>query len=348
MNSLPTELLSTIIEYAATCDSTEESYQSRLEVLSSLALVNRTLHQIAQPLLPQKAAITSLTQERQPSDPIVTLEPAQDFAGLSELRIVFAVLYLRDLARLPQLARLSLKNSDVEYGAEDISLSTVEELSLDCAQTMCLRGATDFLTIERFPSLRALAAFGFDGWLDEFATVVQAKIAESLLSQLDCIVTDDIKALLRHEPPSPTSARPVVPPVLLDFACCDEDYASCWRTLASDSRLSNAHIRLRRACEPTLDRGCIDAALSAAEQLLKDSNVLEELYLDLLPRRQGVYELDDELAASMDRIEDLGRQSKVKIVWESHQDDWCRSLVSKEFWKRCKAERDERERKKRT
>ncbi|GAA5838856.1 hypothetical protein JCM3766R1_004230 [Sporobolomyces carnicolor] len=363
MNSLPTELLSTIIDYAASCDSTEESYRSRLELLSSLALVNRALHQIAQPLLSRKVIIKSDKQWLSSKGP--TFQAAIE--SLASREYQHAVLTSEAYrvsnfelfkggqivkltnAAIAELARLSLKDSDVKYGADitDISLSTVEELSLDGVQADCVRGPTDFLTIERFPSLRALAAFVFDGWIDEVGTVVQAKLAESLLSRLDCIVTDDIEALLHDEPPSPASARRVVPPVLFDFECCREDHSSCWRTLASDSRLS-AHVRLRRSYELPLERGCIDAAFSAAEQLLKNSNTLKGLYLDLLPRRQGVYELDDELAASIDRIADLGRQSKVKIVWESHQDDWCRSLVSKEFWKRRKAERDEQKEQKRT
>ena len=54
MNSLPPELLSSIIEQAAQCDSYYDSYRSRLRNLSALSLVNRTFRELAQPLLPQK------------------------------------------------------------------------------------------------------------------------------------------------------------------------------------------------------------------------------------------------------------------------------------------------------
>jgi hypothetical protein len=52
MNSLPPELVSSIIESAAECSSIYESYKARLQNLSALALVNRTFYQLAQPLLP--------------------------------------------------------------------------------------------------------------------------------------------------------------------------------------------------------------------------------------------------------------------------------------------------------
>jgi hypothetical protein len=54
MNSLPPELLSSIIELAAKCTSFYDSYKDRIRTLSALALVNRTFYQFAQPLLPQK------------------------------------------------------------------------------------------------------------------------------------------------------------------------------------------------------------------------------------------------------------------------------------------------------
>lgn len=119
MNSLPTELLSTIIDYAASCDSTEESYRSRLELLSSLALVNRALHQIAQPLLSRKviiksdkqwlsskgptfqAAIESLAS-REYQHAVLTLIPPHHFAGLREMRIIDGEVPLRQLGSLPR------------------------------------------------------------------------------------------------------------------------------------------------------------------------------------------------------------------------------------------------------
>ena len=80
------------------------------------------------------------------------------------------------------------------------------------------------------------------------------------------------------------------------------------------------------------------------ETLLSESTTLEELYLDLFLHECDGYKLDDDLDATIDRIEHVAKQAKVKIVRENHRDDWCRTLVSKKFWKRCKAERDEQQR----
>lgn len=57
--------------------------------------------------------------------------------------------------------------------------------------------------------------------------------------------------------------------------------------------------------------------------------------------RQEGCDLAPALVALIDRFENLEGRSKVKIVWESQHDDWCKSLVSKEFWNGCKAMRDE-------
>jgi hypothetical protein len=51
MVSLPPELVRAIVESAAECDSTLNSYEARQRSLSALTLVNQTFHEIAQPLL---------------------------------------------------------------------------------------------------------------------------------------------------------------------------------------------------------------------------------------------------------------------------------------------------------
>ena len=63
MNSLPPELLLSIIELAADCSSIYQSYRARLKTLSALTLVNRQFHQIAQPLLPQQLHFQSRNEE---------------------------------------------------------------------------------------------------------------------------------------------------------------------------------------------------------------------------------------------------------------------------------------------
>lgn len=120
MDSLPPELISTIIEHAATCASTEESYRLRLDALSSLALVNRNLHRFAQPLLAQKvivrsskgwlssknpefkAAIKSLTHHNLEVLPLSPLVSPYEFAGLRELRLIDWCVHISELGSLPR------------------------------------------------------------------------------------------------------------------------------------------------------------------------------------------------------------------------------------------------------
>jgi hypothetical protein len=71
MNTLPPELLSSIIESAAECSSIYESYEERLQTLTALALVNRNFYHIAQPLLPQKVYLRKWGSEDL-EDPEVT------------------------------------------------------------------------------------------------------------------------------------------------------------------------------------------------------------------------------------------------------------------------------------
>lgn len=97
MNSLPSELVSRIVEYAAACDCTQASYKGRQKTLASLTLVNRTLHEMAQPLLPQILMVDSATK----------LVPAFDEnTALSD-----RVLSVLDTAQCPGSPPNSLKNS---------------------------------------------------------------------------------------------------------------------------------------------------------------------------------------------------------------------------------------------
>jgi hypothetical protein len=54
MNSLPPELVSSIIESGAESNALYDSYRARQRTLSALSLVNRTFLSFAQPLLAQK------------------------------------------------------------------------------------------------------------------------------------------------------------------------------------------------------------------------------------------------------------------------------------------------------
>ncbi|GAA5882519.1 hypothetical protein JCM16303_001778 [Sporobolomyces ruberrimus] len=87
----------------------------------------------------------------------------------------------------------------------------------------------------------------------------------------------------------------------------------------------------------------ISAALRIAELLIENYDMLEELYLDLYPRdaRRG-YKLDEALERRVGAIEELAEANEVEIIWENHEDDIMKSLVSREFWKRRREEKRRR------
>ena len=47
-----------------------------------------------------------------------------------------------------------------------------------------------------------------------------------------------------------------------------------------------------------------------------------------------------QLAEKIEKLEEIAREKKVEIIRENHEDDWCMSLVSKEFWRRCKEKKE--------
>lgn len=42
----------------------------------------------------------------------------------------------------------------------------------------------------------------------------------------------------------------------------------------------------------------------------------------------------------IEKVEQLAERKKVEVIWENHEDDWCKSLVSKEFWRRSKENKE--------
>lgn len=331
MKLLPPEILSLIIEFATSCDSTEESYRSRMKTLSSLALVNRNLHLFAQPLLARKIMLRSREglNRLEEMDLIAAIESltlvycassshfgsdleARNFAALRELRIWDGYFPIDDLAHLPreflgafdvlsesatldlmtsaprvtELVRLSLEDARVVIETGD-ALSNLEELSLDNITVESNSGFSSFLSIERFPSLRALAARQLGRWDDVPYETVKPRIADSLLSQLDCIVANDLKPLLGDDRSSSSASDRVVPPVLYDFDPFLTMNASERSSRASGYPLSQTHIRFFPWYEGPPSREELEAAFTSIEMLLAESSVLEDVYLDLFLRTWG-------------------------------------------------------------
>ncbi|GAA5965922.1 hypothetical protein JCM3765_006489 [Sporobolomyces pararoseus] len=392
MNSLPPELLSSIVDLAADCSSIYDSWNTRMETLLALTLVNKVFHGIAQPLLPQKfffkeddnvvgepfedfmrsgvtAKIESLTFEPKFEAYYYKLPMLLGFENVTELkvkscadmslqtfeahqrkllsplagnRVGWALLLTLNSA---DLSRITLYEGNFHYDADtdaDISQRSLTELTLEDISIIIYEshkeGATPPLLSEsHFPSLRALGLKDFRG---RFRLMDQIVFSASLIARLDCLSTDD-KSI-------PTAARdlPIPAPFLLDKRVeesLDDDVYSPYvlGSLSPSPSPSHTHLRIRLPCEPIPSSQDIKSALESANNLVKDSINIEELYLDLYPRDgRRDYVLEKELEKQIKKLEDTARKKNVEIIWENHEDDWCGSRVSKEFWRRCKAKKE--------
>ncbi|GAA5986005.1 hypothetical protein JCM5350_005494 [Sporobolomyces pararoseus] len=270
MNSLPPELLLSIIGIAADCSSTYESYRARLRTLSALTLVDRQFHQIAQPLLPQQ-------------------------------------LYFR--------------NSDDERA-----------FTRRCSFQKVQKVASEVLSHWQNPNPQSR----------DFAKLNELRIQNSALAGLaglsnhkpDEIVSRGVSTL------SP-STLPLSVSLLFDLDPRNIAITRGRSSLASDSSLNHSHLRIRLPCEPISSNADIKSSLEFAHKLVKESTTLEELYLDLYPQdgRRG-FVLGKELEEEEKKLAEIAREKKVEIIWENHEADWCRSRVSKELWRRCKAKKE--------
>ncbi|GAA5972395.1 hypothetical protein JCM3765_007359 [Sporobolomyces pararoseus] len=369
MNSLPPELLSSIIESAVECSSLYDSYKARIKTLSALTLVNRQFHEIAQPLLPQKvyfrhrweeAAFSKGRSTGEVFDLVADLpnhglvyQSLGDFARLRELRIVACGgVPLWRLSDHNHLKRLSFEHCGLIMDVPDHSfvLPHLEQLSFERVHGFVHSESgllAPFFSTSTFPSLRALGIKALDSSAPPGAHTHRGVglFSPSLLAQLDCITTDEIEP--RGDPTHSLSPPPLPVPVLFDVD--PRRTSTSWgrSSLAPDSSLSQTHLRIRLSCEPLPHRRQIEAALFLVETLLNETKVLEELYLDLYPRDgRRYYVLDEELQERIRKLEDPNRKTKVEIIWENHEDDWCRSRVSKEFWRRSKAKKQKAEQEK--
>jgi hypothetical protein len=133
MNSLPPELVSSIIESAAECSSIYESYEERLQTLSALALVNRTFYQFAQPLLPLRIYFKQRTIEYEATDSqdteIVETDPFEEFEDfmdnqLSQKVMSFAYEHIR------RTDLYSLHKIDGFSNLEEVRLADCCDMSL--------------------------------------------------------------------------------------------------------------------------------------------------------------------------------------------------------------------------
>ncbi|GAA5894379.1 uncharacterized protein JCM6883_003805 [Sporobolomyces salmoneus] len=368
--SLPPELLSEITKYAAQYGSTFDSYKERLRKLSSLSLANQTFRELAQPLLAHKVYLTpeasvkilqgdvaesvkSLAYDQESGWPEWRQIPfSARFVNLTELRVQRQYLDLLPLGGYQNLARLAFEECHLA-GWSNLVLPGLVELSLDEVTIFPSTEApqkvlADFLSTSHFPSLRVLGTrstrlerFMWDRILIDY----------SLACQLDCIVSNQVydihRRLADDHPLSFPTPFGYPGPFLFDLSHLRSFHTiiSSIRTAGSpDPLFSRTHVRIRLPCKPTPVRSAVKSAFCLAECLLGHSTALKELYLDFYPRDgPSDYELDQDLEGRITKLEDQAREKKVEIIWETHEDDWCKSFVSKEFWRRSKEKKQRQE-----
>ncbi|GAA5965356.1 hypothetical protein JCM3765_004869 [Sporobolomyces pararoseus] len=365
MNSLPPELLSSIVDLAADCSSIYDSWDTRMDTLLYLTLVNRQFHGIAQPLLPQQlylkgidhlageallkkfvgsgltTKVKSLTFELKLGAYYHNLRMLSGLENLTELRVKsFGEMSLQALEAHPHLSRIALYDGSFCYDPPvhaTISLRSVIELTLRNV-TLVIHdsrkaGATSPLLSEsHFPSLRALGLKDLRG---RSSGMSEPLFSASLIARLDCLTTDDKSIPFATRNPLPV-------PHLLDIRFeASDDALYPYYFVSKPPSPSHTHLRIRLPCESISSYQRLNSALYLAGNLVRESTSIEELYLDLYPRdgRRG-YVLEEGLEEMIEKLEVTAREKNIEIIWENQEDDWCRSRVSKEFWKRCKAKKE--------
>jgi hypothetical protein len=125
MNSLP---LTSIVEAAAECSSIYESYSTRLQTLSALALVNRTFYQLAQPLLPLEIFVKVKDSEHLEDSkvPDKLKDLLKNDLSHKTIKLTFESLDGTYFCRVPQLDEFSNLKALRLVDCYDISLRTFQ------------------------------------------------------------------------------------------------------------------------------------------------------------------------------------------------------------------------------
>jgi hypothetical protein len=234
---------------------------------------------------------------------------------------------------------------DAGFALPNVIELTMERIKLVVPNSYANTTTPLFLTETNFPSLRVLGLVKYTGVTLTTASKVAVPPHPSLLTRLDCLITDSDTNL---------SSLPLPVPFLYDvdpaLFLWDEipgqtslqiSFSGPRPTVDLEPAFTKPHVRIRFPCKTIAEDKHIEAALSFVETLLVKSTVLAELYLDLYPRNgRRDYVLSQNLGKEVEKLEELAKEKKVEIIWENHEDDWCRSRVSKEFWRRCKGKKE--------
>ncbi|GAA5874482.1 hypothetical protein JCM16303_005866 [Sporobolomyces ruberrimus] len=370
--SLPPELVSAIVDHAAECISSYSSWRDRQNTLYSLTLVNRTIRSTAQALL---AKIVHIRLDKD-GDPVLAGLPGQEartltydvpentnrrpqipttmgsnipdysifrFKFIRELRLVGVTLTpFSALDGHTHLERLSLISAGIEMELHDhtLSLPRLVELSLDSALIFSdTRGlATTFFSRIIFPSLRALGIRKLPV-LDR-SSLSSPGIPSTVLSQLQCL-TASIDLVKTHRTaesfPSPRLVLFVLEPQRRSNSPAYEASIKSAREIYSSFTIRSDNDA------PTTQQ--FKSTVVFVEEFINTSSKPEQLYLSKLWQKvMGNEELEEGARDAWTSLEKMAKEKSVEIIWEDDGDDPMRSLVSKEFWERCKRGEEQRKR----
>jgi len=229
-------------------------------------------------------------------------------------------------------------------GFDNFTAPKLEELSLeevsliDRAELPAVPPA--FLSASRFPALRALAVRNlrfYGPWLSPDGDSDSRIIDGSLLLQLSCLALDNrsLEALTGSSSPA-SSSIPVSFLFDLDLPMFTQFGAH------PDNGLHHSHLRIRASSGASSPphRMQVQTTITIVQQVMKECTSLEELYVELpCDDRRRICSMAT-IEEKMKELEVGQRGAQIKIIWENPEEDWCRSAVSHEYWKRC-MEREE-------
>ncbi|GAA5893814.1 uncharacterized protein JCM6883_003645 [Sporobolomyces salmoneus] len=311
--SLPPELLLPIFKLATRCESTHDSYKERLRTLSSLSLVNQTFRELAQPLMAEKV-------------------------------------YLSTFEDATRRVKGCLKGKIKSWTDDNWYRPSYPP---DCyAETTEWRIKGSYLNMDTIGShqrCRTVDRHGPDPSLPQLEAWRPLPVDSTVSSQIECISHASNSAsqkFLRILRISRILTIELVYPVPflydLDIYWTITDWN--YPPRVPINTFFEPHVRLRLDCSPMAHRHQMRRILFLIETLIRHADALEELYLDLWPRNESerpriVGEFKERIA----KLEHQARSRGIAIIWENHENDWCKSLVAMEFWKRSREKKEKEE-----
>lgn len=248
-----------------------------------------------------------------------------------------------------ELKRLSFEEVSLllRNDFEHFALPNVEEVSLEAVAVLVQDSATSstairFLASPHFPSLRSAGLTRCDRFEVSGAGVL-------VLSSIDHFSNDRVECMSLGEgewvdwnqssqsrsKSSASEPRPL--PILFDLDLVMPIMPSVPILSFSAASLRQRYARVRIPSNVVP----VENALILAESLLLCSSALKEVYLDLgPPALKSDFRSEGDLKVKLGKLEELAREKEIEIILENHSNDWFKSWISEEFWRRCRERRE--------